>query len=184
VNDHLPSCEASWCGLTLRITAPRPGLIGVKTDSQPNWARDLVLLLRTWHRFARCTGVAPTLIKHQQIACDALGFQWLTGHHPRALVRVLRQELDRTDDRERLLGFARSWLYEHRLIIVHERLLRSMIAVARRAHEAQLARRIDHAVEPGLVMRWRACSPTSPWPGTRTPDTVSVQEVTEFGVAN
>jgi hypothetical protein len=48
---------------------------------------------------------------------------------------------------ERLLGFARSCLYEHRLIIVHERLLRSMIAVARRAHEAQLARRIDHAVE-------------------------------------
>jgi hypothetical protein len=56
--------------------------------------------------------------------------------------------------RERLLGFARSWLYEHRLIIVHERLLRSMIAVARPEHEAQLARRIDHAVEPGLLMSW------------------------------
>jgi hypothetical protein len=110
---------------------------------------------------------APTLIEHQQIACDALGFQWLTGHHRRALVRVLRQELDRTDDRERLLGFARGWLYEDRLIIVHERLLRSMITFARRAHEAQLARRIDHAVEPGLMMRWRACSPTSSWPGTR-----------------
>ncbi len=98
---------------------------------------------------------APTLIEHQQIACDVLGFQWLTGHHRRALVRVLRQELDRTDDRERLLGFARSWLYEHRLIIVHERLLRSMIATARREHEAQLARRIDHAVEPGLMIKWR-----------------------------
>jgi hypothetical protein len=97
---------------------------------------------------------APTLIEHQQLACDALGFQWLTGHHRRALVRVLRQELDRTDDRERLLGFARSWLYEHRLIIVHERLLRSMIAAARREHEAQLARRIDHAVEPGLMIQW------------------------------
>ena len=63
---------------------------------------------------------APTLIEHQQLACDALGFQWLTGHHRRALVRVLRQELSRTDDRERLLGFARRWLYEHRLLIVHE----------------------------------------------------------------
>jgi hypothetical protein len=28
---------------------------------------------------------APTLIEHQQIACDALGFQWLAGHHRRAL---------------------------------------------------------------------------------------------------
>jgi Domain of unknown function (DUF4158) len=98
---------------------------------------------------------APTLIEHQQIACDALGFQWLTGHHRRALVRALRQEIARIDDRERLLGFSRPWLYEHRLIIVHDRLLRSMIAAARREHEAQLARRIEHAVEPGLMMQWR-----------------------------
>ena len=53
---------------------------------------------------------APTLIEHQQVACDALGFQWLTDHHRRALVRVLREELTRTNDRERLLGFARRWL--------------------------------------------------------------------------
>jgi hypothetical protein len=99
---------------------------------------------------------APTLIEHQQIACDVLGFQWLTGHHRRALVRVLRQELDRADDRERLLGFGHRWLYEHQLLIVHERLLRSMITAARRQHEAQLARRVDQAVEPGLMMRWRA----------------------------
>lgn len=31
-----------------------------------------------------------------------------------------------------------------------------MIAAARRQHEAELARRIDHAVEPGLLMQWRA----------------------------
>jgi hypothetical protein len=98
---------------------------------------------------------APTLIEHQQLAFDALGFQWLTGHHRRALVRVLRQELSRTDDRERLLGFARRWLYEHRLLIVHERLLRSMIAAARRQHEAQLAQQIDQTIEPSLMMRWR-----------------------------
>ena len=30
-----------------------------------------------------------------------------------------------------------------------------MIASARREHEAQLARRIDHAVEPGLMIQWR-----------------------------
>jgi hypothetical protein len=29
---------------------------------------------------------APTLIEHQQLACDELGFQWLTAHHRRALV--------------------------------------------------------------------------------------------------
>ena len=68
----------------------------------------------------------------------------------------MRAELARTDDRERLLGFARRWLYDHRLIIVHERRLRAMIAAARRQHETELARRIDHMVEPSLLMQWRA----------------------------
>jgi hypothetical protein len=31
-----------------------------------------------------------------------------------------------------------------------------MIAAARRQHETELARRVDHAVEPGLLMQWRA----------------------------
>jgi hypothetical protein len=43
----------------------------------------------------------------------------------------MREELTRTDDPQRLLGFARRWLYDHRLIIVHERRLRAMIATAR-----------------------------------------------------
>jgi TnpA family transposase len=98
---------------------------------------------------------APTLIEHQQRACEALGFRWLSDHHRRALVRVLREELTRTDDRERLLGFARRWLYDHRLIIVHERRLRAMVAAARRQHEAELARRIERSVEPSRLAQWR-----------------------------
>ena len=71
---------------------------------------------------------APTLIEHQQLACETLGFRWLSEHHRRGLVRVMREELTRTDDPQRLLGFVRRWLYDHRLIIVHERRLRAMIA--------------------------------------------------------
>jgi hypothetical protein len=79
------------------------------------------------------------------------------GHHLRALVRVPREEFERMDDRERLLGFARSWLYEHQFIIVHEWLLRSMVAAARRQHESQLARasgdRLDGAVAQLRITR-------------------------------
>ena len=99
---------------------------------------------------------APTLIEHQQQACETLGFRWLTEHQRRALVSALRGELVRTDDRQRLLGFARRWLYEHRLLIVHERRLRTLISVARGQHEAELAKRIGHSIEPHLLERWRA----------------------------
>ena len=90
---------------------------------------------------------APTLIEHQQLACETLGFRWLSEHHRRGLVRALRNELTRTDDPPRLLGFARRWLCDHRLIIVHERRLRAMIAPARR---------ITESVEPSLLAQWRA----------------------------
>jgi hypothetical protein len=57
-----------------------------------------------------------------------LGFYWLSEPRRRALVRVLRDELARTTDRQRLLQFARRWLYEHQLIVLRERDLRTMIA--------------------------------------------------------
>jgi len=48
----------------------------------------------------------------------------------RALVRVLRGELTRTSDRQRLLQFAGRWLYEHRLIVLRDRDLRTLIIKA------------------------------------------------------
>ena len=38
----------------------------------------------------------------------------MTEHQRRALVRVLRDEVTHSADRERLLLHARHWLYEHR----------------------------------------------------------------------
>lgn len=71
-------------------------------------------------------------------------------------MRVLRDELTRTSDRQRLLQFARRWLYEHRLIVLRERDLRMMIIKAIRQHEAGLARTIVEAVDPLLLAQWRA----------------------------
>lgn len=69
-----------------------------------------------------------TLFDHQQQACECLGFQWMTEHQRRALVRVLRDEVAHCSDRERLLVLARQWLYDHRLLIVHDRVIRAMVA--------------------------------------------------------
>ena len=98
--------------------------------------------LRTMYRRRR------TLFEHQDVACQALGFHGLSDAQRRALVRVLRDELTRTGDRERPLQFARRWLYEHRLIVLRERDLRSSIIKAIRQHEATLARTIVEAVDP------------------------------------
>ena len=97
-----------------------------------------------------------TLFEHQEVACATLGFHWLSEAQRRALVRVLRDELARTSDRGRLLQFARRWLYEHRLIVLRERDLRTMIVKAIRQYEGALARSIVEAVDPLLRSRWQA----------------------------
>jgi hypothetical protein len=56
----------------------------------------------------------------------------MTEHQRRALVRVLRDEVAHCSNRERLLALARQWLYDHRLLIVHDRVIRAMVAAAQR----------------------------------------------------
>ena len=96
-----------------------------------------------------------TLFEHQEVVCEALGFHWLSEAQRRARVRVLRDELARTSDRGRLLQFARHWLYEHRLIVLRERDLRTMIVKAIRQYEGALARSIVEAVDPLLRSLWQ-----------------------------
>jgi hypothetical protein len=101
-----------------------------------------------------------TLFEHQEVACETLGFHWLSEAQRRALKRVLRGELARTSSRQRLLQFARRWLYEHRLIVLRERDLRTMIVKAIRTHEAGLARTIVEAVESGATLQsWLWAAP-------------------------
>src|SRR3546814_10360111 len=71
-----------------------------------------------------------TLFDHHQVACTVLGFQWMSEHQRRSLVRELRDEVARCADRDQLLVRARQWLYKNKLVIVHERAIRTLIAAA------------------------------------------------------
>jgi hypothetical protein len=75
-------------------------------------------------------GRGRTLFDHQRVACDVLGFRWMSEHQRHALVRLLSDEVSRCADREQLLVVARRWLYEHRLLIVHDRATRTLIVTA------------------------------------------------------
>ena len=99
-------------------------------------------------------GRGSTLFEHQQLACEVLDFHWLSEAQRRALSGALRLELTRTRDRQQLLIFARRWLYEHRLLIMHERSIRSTIVKARQQYEAALAKDIHAAIDSERLAGW------------------------------
>jgi TnpA family transposase len=99
-------------------------------------------------------GRGNTLFEHQQLACEVLDFHWLSEAQRRALSGALRLELTRTRDRQQLLIFARRWLYEHRLLIMHERSIRSTIVKARQQYEVALAKGIHAAIDDERLAGW------------------------------
>jgi hypothetical protein len=105
---------------------------------------------------------APTLIEHHQLACEAIGFHWLSEPQRRALVRALRQELTRTRDRQRLLVIARRWSYDHQLQWANAARGSSRSRRPRESHGARhrgRARRAPHEASCG-------CGQPAPGPTT------------------
>jgi hypothetical protein len=78
----------------------------------------------------------------------------MTEHQRRALVCVLKDAVFRSADRERLLAHARGWLYEHQVLMVHDRVLRGLVAAALAELEAETALALRQAVAPELLQRW------------------------------
>jgi hypothetical protein len=80
----------------------------------------------------------------------------MSEHQRRALVRVLRDEVAHSADRERLLLHARHWLYEHRL--THRARARhpSLVAAALTELEAATAASIRATVPATALKRWAA----------------------------
>jgi len=100
-------------------------------------------------------GREKTLFEHQQVACTVLGFRWMTEHQRRSLVRELRDEVARSADRDQLLVRARQWLYKNKLVIVHERAIRTLIASALSQLEVETGTAISASIDPAILARWR-----------------------------
>jgi len=95
-------------------------------------------------------GREKTLFDHQQLACTVLGFRRMTEHQRRSLVRELRGEVARCADRDQLLVRARQWLYKNKMVIVHERANRTLIASALTQLETETGAAIS------ARLRWRS----------------------------
>ncbi|MFD1895288.1 Tn3-like element IS1071 family transposase, partial [Ottowia beijingensis] len=59
-------------------------------------------------------------------------------------------------DRDQLLVRARQWLYKNKLVIVHERAIRTLIAAALAQLEVETGTAIAASVDPATLDRWRA----------------------------
>ena len=101
-------------------------------------------------------GRGRTLFDHQQVACEVLGFRWISERQRRALVGALRDEVSRCVDREQLLVHARKWLYEHGLLIIHDRAIRTIVKAAVVQLEDETAAMIRTKVETATLDRWRS----------------------------
>ena len=95
-----------------------------------------------------------TLSYHHRVAAELLGFSWMTEHQRRALVRHLRIQVQVEFSRDRLLLNVKEWLYDHRLIVEHDRALRSMINAAITEHEVELAQTIRSELSLSLLACW------------------------------
>ena len=100
-------------------------------------------------------GRGRTLFDHQQMAQETLGFRWMTEHQRRAFVRVVRDEVTRLSDKDQLLKFARRWLYDHQLLIEHNRALRAQIGAALDMLESDTSAAISSSVPSDLLDKWR-----------------------------
>ncbi|NEX59945.1 Tn3 family transposase [Noviherbaspirillum galbum] len=87
---------------------------------------------------------ANTLLDHQHLAYQTLGFSVLTEHRRRYLVRWIKETLTGRPGIPALLDQVKVWLYEHRILIPNVRTLRRIVKEAVQAHEATL---VDLVVE-------------------------------------
>ncbi|MFJ3319037.1 Tn3 family transposase [Herbaspirillum huttiense] len=95
-----------------------------------------------------------TLVDHQQLAYQTLGFGSMTEHQRRYLVRWLKETLVGRPDTSTLLMQVKCWLYEHRILIAHDRLLKRVIAEAIRSHEAFLEKALLLSVGNATITEW------------------------------
>ena len=95
-----------------------------------------------------------TLYDHQTWAIQCLGFLPLTEHRQRMLGLRMREEAQQTFAIHRLVEFAKRWLYDRRIVIPADRLLRDL---ARRAYahtEKALLDAVYHEIPEEVRTSW------------------------------
>ncbi|ABO60166.1 transposase Tn3 family protein (plasmid) [Burkholderia vietnamiensis G4] len=97
---------------------------------------------------------ARTLVDHQVIAYQSLGFSPMAEHQRRYVVRWLKERLAGRPERGELLHELKRWLYEHRILIAHDRLLKRLIVQAVQGIEIALTGTLERAFTTSTLDHW------------------------------
>jgi len=95
-----------------------------------------------------------TLFDHQQAALDVLEFRHLHEHAEPSLIASMRHAAADAFEVEALVVSARTWLFEHRYVILPTRRLRRFAVAARRHHESVLLGRIEASIAADVRADW------------------------------
>ncbi len=95
-----------------------------------------------------------TLADHQQLAYEALGFQKMTEHQRRYVVRWLRETLTGRAGGGTVLPELKRWFYDHQILLIADRELKRLITGAQRDHETQLTEALVGAYKSERLSTW------------------------------
>ena len=99
-------------------------------------------------------GRTDTLVDHQMLAYQVLGFGPMAEHQRRYVVRWLKERLSGRPERGQLLHELKRWLYEHRILIAHDRLLKRLIVQAVQGVEVALTDTLARAFGESTLDDW------------------------------
>ncbi len=95
-----------------------------------------------------------TLYEHQRWATDILGFQNSTERQRRSLTGLIKKESHKALTRPQLVTFARSWCYEHKLLIPGDRTLNDLVRNAIQQAEHDLLAAVEEVVPEPVRQEW------------------------------
>jgi hypothetical protein len=108
-----------------------------------------------------------TLYDHQKWAKDLLKFTEL-GPKRDALVGRLRVEARSALAVDALVDFAKSWSYQHRVLMPTERILRSLASGAFDHAEQEILAEVQHDIPESVRKLWLKALTSKPTPGIRS----------------
>ena len=95
-----------------------------------------------------------TLYEHQQWAARFLGFSTSTERQRRVLTGLIKKESYKALTRAQLVTFARTWCYEHKLLIPGDRALNDLVRNAVQQAEQDLLDAVNEAVPELVRQEW------------------------------